>query len=157
MGKRKFIRTILKKSRRTKYYENVSMKSGFFSMLLVVASLLIFSSCNSENEDSFEVEKALIYGSWSTTTVQEGEYVTLNMEIIWTFSPNNVASQQVIAKLNGTIFENVKNSYSYVYNSNKTITFTNEKNQTWTYEVKVNGKHMTLGNSEAGYFELTKK
>ena len=32
-----------------------------------------------------------------------------------------------------------------------------KKNQTWTYEVKVNGKHMTLGNSEAGYFELTKK
>lgn len=132
-------------------------KSSLMTIMLMLASVFVFSSCNNDDKDSYEFDKTLIYGSWSELTVEDSEYATMTLEVIWSFSQNNVASQQVIVKLNGYTMENVKNSYSYVYKRNGTITFTDAKNNVWTYEVSVNGNHMRLGNSEDGYFELTKK
>lgn len=132
-------------------------KSSLRTLMLALSLLLVFNSCGTDAEDNYELDKTLIYGSWSELTVEDSEYATMTLEVIWSFSQNNVASQQVIVKLNGYTMENVKNSYSYVYKSNGTITFTDAKNNVWTYEVSVNGNHMRLGNSEKGYFELTKK
>ena len=136
------------------------MKKLTFSLMLILASCVILSSCSEESndeKDNYEFNKSLIYGSWSQIITENSDYITMTLEIIWSFNSNNVASQQVIMKVNGYTSENIKNSYSYVYNRDNTITFTNEKNKVWTYEVSVNGNHMTLGNKEDGYFELTKK
>ena len=47
----------------------------------------------------------------------------MTIEIIWTFNSNNTASQQVIASLNGYVYKDVINTYSYVYDGHSSITF----------------------------------
>lgn len=131
-------------------------KMLFYS--LTILSLLICSSCDNESFSSVEddFDKTLIYGSWHSVTTETSEYLTMTLEVIWSFRANNVASQQVIATLNGYPFTDITNSYSYVYNKDNTITFTNANNKVWTYEITVNGRYMKLGNVEDGYWELTK-
>lgn len=55
------------------------------------------------------------------------------------------------------VVEDVTNHYSYVYNRNSTIDFTDVNGKKWTYNVYVNGNKMRLGNDEKGYFELTRR
>lgn len=90
----------------------------------------------------------MILGSWHE--------VTSVTEVIWSFNSNNTASQKVIITYNGYVISNVTISYDYVYNKNKTITFTSPKSGTFTYEVTVKGDNMKLGNAEAGYWQLTR-
>lgn len=129
-----------------------------FYSLTILSLFFVCSSCDNESFNSVEDDfnKSLIYGSWHCVTTETSEYLTMTIEVIWSFSANNVASQQVIATLNDYPFTNKTNSFSYVYNKDNTITFTNANNKVWTYEITVNGNYMKLGNVEDGYWELTK-
>lgn len=122
---------------------------------LFVLSMLIFFSCSKE-ENEISKDKSQILGSWSETSTAEEDYVSMNMEIIWTFNDNNTSTQEVTISLNDITIENKINYYSYIYNGDN-ITFTDKNNKEWTYEVEVSNNKMRLGNEESGYFNLTKK
>lgn len=128
-------------------------------MLLCTACVFMFSSCSKDDDDEQLKEQARneILGSWSEVTVEEGDYGSVTLEIIWTFNSNNTASQQVIASLNDYVFKDVTNTYSYVYDGQSSITFTDANNKVWTYNIEVSGNKMRLGNEENGYFNLTRK
>lgn len=128
-------------------------------MLLCAAMSLSFTACSNDDENEIRKEQANneILGSWSEVSVSEGDYVSMTMEIIWTFNSNNTASQQVIASLNDYVFKDVTNTYSYVYDGHSFITFTDANNKVWTYSIEVSGNKMRLGNEEDGYFNLTRK
>lgn len=138
---------------------------SFFSwslMLVVLVSGLFVTGCSEDDgEESFD--KALILGSWSNKTIQKEGETSVIMEVTYSFFQNGTASQRVLATMSyGTlikdyVIEDVTNYYTYIYNKNSTITFTNQKNDTWVYEVSVSGNKMRLGNEESGYWDLTKK
>lgn len=135
------------------------MKKLFGLMLLCTTTCLSFIACSNEEDDDILKEQSRneILGSWSEVTIETSDYITMNLEIIWTFNSNNTASQQFIASLNDYIFKNVTNTYSYVYDGKSSITFTTTNNKVWTYKVEVHGDKMKLGNDEDGYFNLTRK
>lgn len=135
------------------------MKKVFGLMLLLATMVVSFSSCSDDEENELAEEQARneILGSWNEVTVEEGDYASVTLEIIWTFNSNNTASQQVIASLNDYVFENVTNTYSYVYDGQSSITFTDANNRVWTYSIEVSGNNMKLGNEEDGFFNLTRK
>ena len=135
----------------------------YLSLILFSAVMcLSFTACSNEEDDELEKEQNRneILGSWSEveTTTEENDYgsITVELEIIWTFNQNNTASQRVIARFNDYVFEDVTNSYSYVYDGVSSITFTDANNKVWTYTIEVKGNKMRLGNEESGYFNLTK-
>ena len=123
---------------------------------------LSFTACSNDEDDELgkEQNRNEILGSWSEVerTTEENDYgsITVELEIIWTFNRDNTASQRVIASFNDYVFEDITNSYSYVYDGVSSITFTAANNKVWTYTVEVNGNKMRLGNEESGYFNLTK-
>lgn len=122
---------------------------------LFILMMFIFSSCSKE-ENEITKDNSLILGSWSETSIVEEDYVSMTMEIIWTFNENNTASQEVNISLNDFTFENKINHYSYAYNG-EMITFRDKNNKEWIYEVEVSNNRMRLGNEKDGYFNLTKK
>lgn len=129
-------------------------------MLLLATMMVSFSACSEDEANELEQEQAQneIIGSWSEVTVSEGgDYVSMTLEIIWTFNQNNTASQRVIARLNDYVFEDITNTYSYIYDGLSSITFTDANNRVWTYTIEVDGNKMRLGNEEDGYFNLTKQ
>ena len=123
-------------------------------LTLFILTTFIFSSCSKE-ENEITKDNSLILGSWSETSIVEEDYVSMTMEITWTFNENNTASQEVTLKLNNLTYKNIKNYYSYIYNE-ELITFTDQNNKIWTYEIYVSNNKMKLGNEEDGYFNLTK-
>ena len=136
------------------------MKKLFSLMLLLATMMVSFSACSEDEANELEQEQAQneIIGSWSEVTVSEGgDYVSMTLEIIWTFNQNNTASQRVIARLNDYVFEDITNTYSYIYDGLSSITFTDANNRVWTYTIEVDGNKMRLGNEEDGYFNLTKQ
>lgn len=136
------------------------MRKLFGFMLLLATMAVSFSACSDDEANELEQEQAKneIIGSWSEVTVSEGgDYVSMTLEIIWTFNQNNTASQRVIARLNDYVFEDITNTYSYTYDGLSSITFTDANNRVWTYTIEVNGDKMRLGNEEDGYFNLTKQ
>lgn len=135
-------------------------KLKYLSLMLLCAVMsLSFTSCSDDDDDEHSKEQARneILGSWSEVTVEEGDYASVTLEIIWTFNSNNTASQQVIASLNDYVFEDVTNTYSYIYDGLSSITFTDANNKVWTYSIEVSSNKMRLGNEENGYFNLTRK
>lgn len=122
---------------------------------LFILMMFIFSSCSKE-ENEITKDNSLILGSWSETSIVEEDYVSMTMEIIWTFNENNTASQEVNISLNDFTLENKINHYSYAYNG-EMITFRDKNNKEWIYEVEVSNNRMRLGNEKDGYFNLTKK
>lgn len=135
------------------------MKKLFRLILLCTTICSFFIACSNDEDDDMlkEQSKNEILGSWNQVTVEKSDYVTMELEIIWTFNSNNTASQQVIASLNDYVFENVTNTYYYVYDGKSSITFTSANNKVWTYKIEVCGNKMELGNDEDGYFNLTRK
>ena len=125
--------------------------------LCTVVGLLLFTACSADDELAKEQARNEIIGSWSEVSVTEEEYISMTLEIIWTFNRNNTASQQVILSLNDYIFKDLTNTYSYEYDGESYITFTNVDNDAWTYEIEVTGDYMRLGNEEDGYFNLRRK
>lgn len=123
-------------------------------LTLFILTTFIFSSCSKE-ENEITKDNSLILGSWSETSIVEENYVSMTMEIIWTFNENNTASQEITLKLNNLTYKNIKNYYSYIYNE-ELITFSDQNNKIWTYEIYVSNNKMRLGNEENGYFNLTK-
>lgn len=128
-------------------------------MLLLATMMVSFSSCSDGEENELTKEQALneILGIWNEVTVEEGDYASVTLEIIWTFNNDKTASQQVIASLNDYVFKNVTNTYSYVYDGKSSITFTDTNKRVWTYSIEVSGNNMKLGNDEDGFFNLTRK
>lgn len=135
------------------------MKKVFGFMLLLATMMVSFSSCSDGEENELTKEQALneILGIWNEVTVEEGDYASVTLEIIWTFNNDKTASQQVIASLNDYVFKNVTNTYSYVYDGKSSITFTDTNKRVWTYSIEVSGNNMKLGNDEDGFFNLTRK
>ncbi len=132
----------------------------FWSMMLIIASIFCFTACSDDDENEIIQQaqvKNEILGSWSQVTVEEGDYVSVKLEIIWTFNSNNTASQQVIMSFNDVVTKDVTNTYSYVYDGHSSITFTATNNTVWTYFIEVSGNKMRLGNEKDGYFNLTRK
>ena len=131
-------------------------------MLVVLVSGLVVTGCSEDEEEDF-FDKTLILGSWSNKTIQKEGETSVTMEVTYSFYSNGKASQRVLATMSyGTlikdyVIEDVTNNYTYTYNKKSTITFTNQKNETWVYEVSVYGNKMRLGNEEDGYWDLTKK
>lgn len=135
-------------------------KMKYLSLMLLCAVMtLSFTACSNDDENEIKKEQAKneILGSWREVSVSEGDYVSMTIEIIWTFNSNNTASQQVIASLNGYVYKDVTNTYSYVYDGHSSITFKDANNKAWTYSIEVSGNKMRLGNEENGYFNLTRK
>ena len=128
------------------------MKKNLKLALLLLPMLLYFS-CTKENNEI--VDKTIILGSWSETKLIEEDYLSMTMEIIWTFNENNTASQEIILRLNNSIYKDITNNYSYNYDGSH-ITFTDKNSKVWTYEIQVSNNNMKLGNEEDGYFNLTK-
>ena len=132
-------------------------------MLVVLVSGLVFTGCSEDEEEKESFDKTLILGSWSNKSIQKEGETSVIMEVTYSFYSNGTASQRVLATMSyGTFIEDyiikdVTNYYTYVYHKNSTITFTNQKNETWVYEVSVYGNKMRLGNEEDGYWDLTKK
>lgn len=131
------------------------MKKVFLSLVVLIVSVLAFTSCSKDEDKGLDINYSLIIGSWSEFSESQGEYVSSSTEVIWTFNADNTASQRVIFKMNNVTMRDISNSFSYVYNG-KSIVLKGEKN-TFEYEVSVSGNKMSLGNSEDGYFDLTKK
>lgn len=127
-------------------------------ILLCAVMVLSVTAC-SDDDDEIKKEQARneILGSWSEVTVEEGDYASVTLEIIWTFNSDNTASQQVVASLNDYVFTDVTNTYSYVYDGQSSITFTDANGRVWTYSIEVSDNRMKLGNEEDGYFYLTRK
>lgn len=139
---------------------------SFFSwslMLAVLVSGLVVTGCSEDEEEKESFDKTLILGSWSNKTIEKEGETSLIMEVTYSFYANGTASQRVLVTMSyGTfiedyVMEDITNHYTYVYNKNSTITFTNQKNETWVHEVSVYGNKMRLGNKEDGYWDLTKK
>lgn len=122
-------------------------------LILLILPILLNLSCTKENNEM--IDKAIILGSWSETKTVEEDYLSMTMEIIWTFNENNTASQEIILRLNNAIYKDITNNYSYNYDGNR-ITFSDKNNKVWTYEIQVSNNNMKLGNEEDGYFNLTK-
>lgn len=135
------------------------MNLKLFNCITAITAILTLGSCDSGDWESGRNPNPLneIIGSWSEASVAEEEYVSMTLEIIWTFNRNNTASQQVILSLNDYIFKDVTNTYSYEYDGESYITFTNVDNDAWTYEIEVTGDYMRLGNEDDGYFNLRRK
>lgn len=124
-------------------------------LLLALLPIFVLSSC-SKDEDEPTIDYTPIIGSWSETMEDSAEYISMTLEIIWSFNTDKSASQRVLVKLNDYTMEDVTNIYSYVYNG-KSIIFKTKDNRTFEYDVSVSGNKMKLGNNEDGYFDLTKK
>lgn len=62
------------------------MKKNLKLVLLILPMLLYFS-CTKENNEI--VNKTIILGSWSETKLIEEDYLSMTMEITWTFNENN--------------------------------------------------------------------
>lgn len=131
------------------------MKKVFLLSVILIASVLTFTSCSKDEDKDSSVDYSIIIGSWSKFSETQGDYLSGSTEVIWTFKADNTASQRVIFIMNGVTMRDVSNFFSYVYNG-KSIVFKGEK-RTFEYEVNVSGNKMSLGNSEDGYFNLTKK
>lgn len=125
-----------------------------FRLTLLILPMLLYSSCAKENNEI--VDKTIILGSWYETKTVEEDFLSMTMEIIWTFNENNTASQEIILRLNNSIYKDITNNYSYNYDGHH-ITFSDKNNKVWTYEIQVSNNKMKLGNIENGYFNLTKK
>lgn len=131
------------------------MKKVFLLSVMLIASIIILTSCSKDENKDSPIDYSIIIGSWSEFSETQGEYVSSSTELIWSFKTDKTASQRVILKMNNITMKDVSNSFSYVYNG-KSIVFKGENN-TFEYEVNVSGVKMSLGNSEDGYFDLTKK
>lgn len=122
-------------------------------LALLILPILLYSSCTKENDEI--IDKTIILGSWNETKTVEEDFLSMTMEIIWTFNENNTASQEIILRLNYSIYKDITNNYSYQYDGTH-ITFSDKNNKVWTYEIQVSNNKMRLGNEEDGYFNLTK-
>lgn len=133
----------------------------WFLTVVLAVSGTIMSACSNDDDEYFD--KSKILGTWSQISTDTEGSTSITLEISYTFQSNGKASQRVRATMSyegfikDYVVEDITNHYSYVYNRNSTIEFTNVKGDKWTYNVYVNGNKMRLGNDEDGYFELTRR
>ena len=102
------------------------------------------------------VDYTPILGTWADVSYTEGDYISSKLELSWTFREDKTATQRLVMYMNGVNMKDVSLDFTYVYNGKEIVT-KNSSGKESVHEVYVNGNKMRLGDSEGGYFDLTKK
>lgn len=124
-------------------------------IICIVCLSVIMTSCQKEKEEY--VDYTPLYGKWYEIVDEaEEEYITSTITTYWTFRSDKTATQEVELVMNGIVIIDEKLNYNYVYDGTY-IEFSQSDGTYFRYSVNVSGNKMTLGNSEDGYFYLTKK
>lgn len=127
----------------------------FVLFAIFATTLFAFStSCSKDKESGIESYPSII-GSWNDISKTDGEYVSIEAELIWTFNPNNNGTTRIIMTVNGSVMRDVSSNFTYDYKGNYILIKNSET--TLNYSISVSGNKMRLGNDENGYFNLTKK
>ena len=121
---------------------------------LIITMTLFAIGCTKETPEK-TYDNSVIIGSWAETDIDEYEYISSKMMLIWTFYANNTATERLTLEMNGVTITDKTLHFSYEYKGS-TIKLVSESGNVLEYEISVSGKKMRLGNQEDGYFDLTK-
>lgn len=124
-------------------------------IICIVCMSVIMTSCQKEKEEY--VDYTPLYGKWFEIVGEtEEEYISSTITTYWTFRSDKTATQEVELVMNGIVIIDKKLNYNYVYDGTY-IEFSQSDGTYFRYSVNVLGNKMTLGNSEDGYYHLTKQ
>lgn len=93
--------------------------------LIFFLSILLFVSCNNDDDNSTETEQHEIVATWNLIRYEPGFSPTTNYtdEISWEFNPDNTINVNIVngTEISNSMPLNVNGNYNYIINDNETI------------------------------------